>query len=197
MASVVNGAIAQLAIQFGAPQFLRGIHQAVAAQRVERHARNLQAVKQNKVDLRSLLALPVYDPAHPYYLEKPWEVYFKAEQPAEAATTQGKLHRWEALTQRENRQHDIKGCLHDDLESEWHWSVRVAVKRLPKEQKIWRQRRIGTANRLCGPGGYQELPSQYWIHPSDDVAYLSQYINMASDEAEEKWGFMAGEEAPL
>ena len=175
-------------------QAFRSTWQAVAAQRVEGHARNLQAVKANKVDIRQLLALPVYDPAHPYYLEKPWEVYFKADAPPEASSTKGKLHKLETMTVRENEQYDQVGMLHDDAYTEWFFAVRQGVRRLPKDQHSWRERRCFTANHVSGGSGVAMIPEEYWTHPSDDVSYLAPYVKMASDEHEEKWGFMAGED---
>eukprot|EP01063_Lacrimia_lanifica_P020797 TRINITY_DN28085_c0_g1_i1.p1 TRINITY_DN28085_c0_g1~~TRINITY_DN28085_c0_g1_i1.p1 ORF type:complete len:199 (+),score=84.69 TRINITY_DN28085_c0_g1_i1:55-651(+) len=192
--STMNGGIALLVKHFCIPSTFRGIQTAVAAQRVERMARNLQAVKQNKVDLRQLLALPVYDPAHPYYLEKPWEVYFKSEQPPEAKSGKGQLRKAEVLTHRAGTCADQVGLFHDDLFSEWHWAVRMAVRRLPMDQRNWRERRNNTAHLLEGSGGLGAMPEQYWLEPADDVAYLAPYVKMASDEMEEKWGFMAGEE---
>eukprot|EP01059_Diplonema_ambulator_P026635 TRINITY_DN44005_c0_g1_i1.p1 TRINITY_DN44005_c0_g1~~TRINITY_DN44005_c0_g1_i1.p1 ORF type:complete len:199 (+),score=60.32 TRINITY_DN44005_c0_g1_i1:59-655(+) len=192
--SVMNGGLAMLATHYFLPSALRGNVAAAAAQRVERMAKNLQAVKQNKVDLRQLLALPVYDPAHPYYLEKPWEVYFKNEQPPVAKSTTGQLRKVECLTIRASTCADHVGLFQDDLSTEWMWATRMAIRRLPKDQREWRERRTITAHLLEGSGGVGHLPTQYWLHPADDVAYLQPYISMASDEMEEKWGFMAGEE---
>eukprot|EP01064_Diplonema_japonicum_P025414 TRINITY_DN36835_c0_g1_i1.p1 TRINITY_DN36835_c0_g1~~TRINITY_DN36835_c0_g1_i1.p1 ORF type:complete len:198 (+),score=69.81 TRINITY_DN36835_c0_g1_i1:62-655(+) len=194
MSSSMNGGLANLAYHFFVPMSFRSNMAAAAAQRVERMAKNLQAVKQNKVDLRQLLALPVYDPAHPYYLEKAWEVYFKNEQPPEAKSTTGQMRKFETLTFRGSMMADQTGLYADDLFSEWMWAVRIAVRRLPRDQKEWRERRVQTSHLLEGSGGIGHLPIEYWLHPADDVAYLQPYVNMANDEMEEKWGFMAGEE---
>lgn len=194
MSATLNGGISALFYHFFTPGTFRGVQTAIAARRVEKMARNLQAVKQNKVDLRQLLALPVYDPAHPYYLEKPWEVYFKSEQPPEAKTAKGQLRKKEVMIIRDSLTTDQVGLFHDDLYSEWHWAVRMAVRRLPKDQHQWRERRNSSAHLLEGSGGIGQLPQEYWLEPADDVAYLQPYIRMASDEMEEKWGFMAGEE---
>eukprot|EP01061_Rhynchopus_euleeides_P023414 TRINITY_DN38109_c0_g1_i1.p1 TRINITY_DN38109_c0_g1~~TRINITY_DN38109_c0_g1_i1.p1 ORF type:complete len:221 (+),score=88.35 TRINITY_DN38109_c0_g1_i1:70-663(+) len=194
MPSAINGGLATIAYHAALPQAFRSTHQAVAAQRVERHARNLQAVKQNKVDLRQLLALPVYDPAHPYYLEKPWEVYFKADAPPEATSFKGNMRKWEVMTTRENEMYEQTGLLFDDCYTEWFFAVRQGVRRLPKDQAAWRERRTNVSIQSSGSGGVGIIPTQYWVHPSDDVSYLAPYIKMASDENEEKWGFMAGEE---
>eukprot|EP01065_Artemidia_motanka_P042029 TRINITY_DN555_c0_g1_i1.p1 TRINITY_DN555_c0_g1~~TRINITY_DN555_c0_g1_i1.p1 ORF type:complete len:227 (+),score=100.29 TRINITY_DN555_c0_g1_i1:59-682(+) len=167
---------------------------AAAAQRVERMSRNLQAVKQNKVDLRQLLALPIYDPAHPYYVEKPWEMYFKQEQPPEVSSTIGKLRKAESLGLRESAQYDQVGLFNDDTTTEAHFVVRQAVRRLPKDQRQWRNRRVTVALMLHSSGGLGHLPVQYWLNPADDVSYMMGYALMASDEWEEKWGFMAGEQ---
>jgi len=176
------------------PQVFRQAMPAAAAQRIERAARNLQAVKENKVDLRQLLALPVYDPAHPYYVQKPWEAYFKQEQPPEASSTVGKLRKLESLGLREMSLYDQVGLFNDDLISEWYWACRQAVRRLPMDQRQWRQRRVSVSHLFIGGGQAGHLPQQYWLHPADDVSFLYGYVLMASDEWEEKWGFMAGEQ---
>ncbi|KAJ9453012.1 hypothetical protein DIPPA_00960 [Diplonema papillatum] len=194
MSGVFQGGLSTILYHFFLPSAFRGVAGAVATQRVERMARNLQAVKQNKVDLKQLLALPVYDPAHPYYLEKPWEVYFKSEKPPEATSTKGELRKMECLTIRDHTTADQVGLFSDDLYSEWLFAVRMAMRRLPKDQLAWRERRTSTSQMLEGSGGIGHLPLEYWLHPADDVAYLAGYVKMASDEMEEKWGFMAGEE---
>ena len=156
----------------------------------------MQAVKQNKVDLANLLALPVYDPAHPYYMEHAWESYFKQEQAPEAKSTKGELRKLESLTLRAGTTAEQSGLLSDDSWSEWFWAVRTAVRRLPNDQLVWRANRISTSHLLECSGGYGHLPEKYWVHPSDDVGYLTGYVKMVSDEAEEKWGFMSGEKTP-
>eukprot|EP01062_Namystynia_karyoxenos_P063634 TRINITY_DN5644_c0_g1_i1.p2 TRINITY_DN5644_c0_g1~~TRINITY_DN5644_c0_g1_i1.p2 ORF type:complete len:208 (+),score=81.78 TRINITY_DN5644_c0_g1_i1:101-724(+) len=190
----VNGGVGIFVKHLFLPRIFRSSMPAASAQRIERMSRNLQAVKQNKVDLRQLLALPVYDPAHPYYVEKPWEVYFKQEQPPEATSFVGKLRKSESLGLRELCCVDQGGLFNDDTLSEWFFTVRQAVRRLPMDQRQWRQRRTTVFHMIMGGGGLGHLPMQYWVHPVDDVAYIQGYALMANDEWEEKYGFMAGEE---
>eukprot|EP00756_Hemistasia_phaeocysticola_P027661 Hpha_TRINITY_DN16129_c0_g6::TRINITY_DN16129_c0_g6_i1::g.8352::m.8352/K00417/QCR7, UQCRB; ubiquinol-cytochrome c reductase subunit 7 len=190
----MGGGLGTFIKHLAVPQIFRQAMPAAAAQRIERAARNLQAVKENKVDLRQLLALPVYDPAHPYYVAKPWEAYFKQEAPPEATSTVGKLRKIESLGLREMAVYDQVGLFNDDLISEWFWAARQAVKRLPMDQRKWRQRRVSVSHLLIGGGQVGHLPPQYWVHPADDVSFLYGYVLMASDEWEEKWGFMAGEQ---
>ena len=73
------------------------------AHKVERGARLQQALKANKVDIRTMLALPVTDHAHPYKQEKPWQkVYAKAD--PGALSLYGKWYRAKTLTYYECQQ---------------------------------------------------------------------------------------------
>lgn len=162
------------------------------AHKVERGVRLQTALKANKVDIRSLLALPVTDHAHPYKREQTWEKVTARADPG-SLTPYGKWYRAKVLNFYEGMQYHKWGMYADDAVGARGWWSRASRTRAPKAQLIGGDRRVIRA-RMLKTQWYAYLPKHQWVAPIDNVAWYSPYVTMVLDEWEEKWGFFGGQE---
>merc|ERR1711991_638953 len=95
------------------------------AQKVERGVHLQTALKANKVDLRSLLALPVTDPAHPYKQEYAWEKVC-ARMDSRVETMYGRWFRSKTLAFYESTEGHKFGMYKDDVINARGWWNRAA-----------------------------------------------------------------------
>jgi ubiquinol-cytochrome c reductase subunit 7 len=173
-----------------APNVYRDYLAVQNAHKIERGLRLQQSLKANKVDIRSLLALPVTDHAHPYVNEYPWEkVYSMHQGDYKKLSLYGKFYRLKIINTYEVHHVHKFGCLSEDFVCARGWWARAARTRMPKAQCCHMDRRIVRYRALYNRFIYD--PKQKWVHPVDDVSYYGPYIFMVSDEWEEKWGFFA------
>jgi ubiquinol-cytochrome c reductase subunit 7 len=159
------------------------------AHKVERGARLQQALKANKVDIRTMLALPVTDHAHPYKHERPWQKVYGQSDPGNLSLY-GKWYRSKVLTFYECQQYHKWGMMMDDSIPARGWWARAARTRVNKVQLIHCDRRVVKA-RMMRTCYYAYLPKDKWMHPMDNISWYTPYVMMVIDEWEEKWGFFA------
>ena len=160
------------------------------AHKVERGLRVQTGIKANKIDIRTLLALPVTDSAHPYCMEYPWEKLVWARGQSAATMYQkwyvNKIMMLYAIC----LQHKL-GCLEDDYINLRGWFNRAARTRSPQQLIIHADRRVNRSRVMRFQWNF--LPKDKWVRPCDNVSWYRPYIIMVVDEWEEKWGFFAGQ----
>mgnify|MGYP001598133938 CR=1 FL=1 len=161
------------------------------AHKVERGVRIQTALKANKIDIRSLLALPVTDSAHPYRQEFPWEKVYSSMDP-KTLTAYGKWYRLKVLALYECTLFHKFGIMQEDMIQLRGWWNRAARTRAPQEKLIHCDRRVMRGRVMKDK--YIFEPKERWIHPVDNVSWMGPYCIMVADEWEEKWGFFAGQE---
>ena len=161
------------------------------AHKVERGIRLNAALKANKVDIRTLLALPVTDSAHPYRMEYPWEKVVATMDP-KSLTLYGKWYRAKIMAFYENLQTHKYGLMQDDLIQVKGWWARASRTRTPQATLIDGDRRVMRGRVLKDKYLYDK--KEKWVQPVDNVAWMGPYVMMVADEWEEKWGFFAGQE---
>ena len=157
--------------------------------KVERALRLRTALKANKVDLRSLLALPVQDHAHPYKQEYPWEKCVLQDD--RTLSSYGKFYKLKTMALYEVILFHKFGVMVDDMASTRGWFARAARTRAPKVQIIHGDRRVMRGRVMKDKYVYE--PKKKWVQPVDNTAYITPYLAMCADEWEEKWGFFAGQ----
>lgn len=172
------------------PNMYREFLSVQNAHKVERAVRIQTAIKANKIDFRSLLALPVTDHAHPYKMEYPWEKVIQSD--TRDLSGYGKWYANKIMCFYEGLQFHKYGCLQDDLVNARGWWNRAARTRAPQDKIVHGDRRVMRARVLKDKYIYEDKAR--WVHPIDNVAYFGPYIIMVADEWEEKWGFFAGQE---
>jgi len=162
------------------------------ARKVERHLRLQGALKANKVDIRTLLALPVTDHAHPYKMEFPWERLYATGADPRGLTGYGKWYKTKTEACYDAFQYHKWGVYVDDNVGARGWWNRAARTRAPREQVIHADRRILRMRWAKDRYIYDE--KNKWVHPVDNTPFFGPYLLMVADEWEEKWGFFAGGE---
>jgi ubiquinol-cytochrome c reductase subunit 7 len=173
------------------PNMYREFLSVQNAHKVERGARLTTALKANKVDIRSLLALPVVDSAHPYRMEYPWEKVVAVMDP-KALTFYGSWYRAKTLAFYENLMLHKFGLMSDDMIQVRGWWARAARTRMPQRTLIDADRRVMRGRVLKDKYLFDKKTK--WVQPVDNVPYMGPYVMMVADEWEEKWGFFAGQE---
>jgi ubiquinol-cytochrome c reductase subunit 7 len=188
----INGAYAGFRyffFQFVNPNGMRDQLALLNANKVERGVRLQTALRANKVDLRTLLALPVTDSAHPYKSEFPWEKVV-ARVDHRNVSLYGRWYRAKILATYEALQFHKWGCYVDDVVNMRGWWNRAARTRMPQHIMIHQDRRVVRARSLKDKYLYDK--KENWVKPSDNTPFFGPYITMVADEWEEKWGFFAG-----
>jgi ubiquinol-cytochrome c reductase subunit 7 len=190
----INGAYAgarYFFFQLAHPAGLREELSLNNASKVERGVRLQTALKANKVDIRTLLALPVTDSAHPYKAEYPWEKV-AARMSGKHETAYGRWYRGKILAFYEALQHHRWGLFTDDVINARGWWNRAARTRMPQQLVIHMDRRVYRGRSFKDKYLYDK--KENWTKPSDNTPFFSPYITMIVDEWEEKWGFFAGQD---
>ena len=177
--------------QVFAPNLIRDELALQNTQKVERGVRLQTALKANKVDLRSLLALPVTDPAHPYRSEFPWEKAV-ARMDSRAGSMYSKWYKTKTMASYEAGMYHKFGVYVDDRINARGWWNRAARTRAPQVLVNHMDRRIVRGRHLKDK--YLYARKEEWVSPVDNTAFFSPYCTMVADEWEEKWGFFAGQE---
>jgi len=143
--------------------------------------------KKNGTYESTILNMPVNDPRHPYYTEYLWVTYanvdFETLSPAE------KFQAWQARMFRFTGRWACYGLLYDDVafHSQW-WAVREAIKRMPAEVRIAREKRLSGASELILHDKELDLDDQ---PPAEaDVAYLQPHFRMVLDEWNESKSYV-------
>ena len=181
--------IRQILSTFFAPQTFKDTLAISNASKIERGVRIQTGIKANKIDIRTLLALPVTDSAHPYVMEYPWEKLAWARG-SNAASTYQKWYIAKTMAIYSTLFRHKIGCNEDDYISLRGWFMRAARTRAPPLLIVHSDRRVNRARVMRFQWNF--LPRDKWVRPSDNVAWFRPYIIMVLDEWEEKWGFFGG-----
>eukprot|EP01002_Notosolenus_urceolatus_P013876 NODE_4891_length_754_cov_35.687943_g4091_i0.p1 GENE.NODE_4891_length_754_cov_35.687943_g4091_i0~~NODE_4891_length_754_cov_35.687943_g4091_i0.p1 ORF type:complete len:196 (+),score=58.59 NODE_4891_length_754_cov_35.687943_g4091_i0:72-659(+) len=143
--------------------------------------------KKNGTYESTILNMPANDTRHPYYSEYLWVTYSTADYAS--LTPAQKWQAWQARLFRHSNVWPSYGLLFDDVA--WinqHAVTREAIRRLPTEVRVAREKRVQLAQELRMQGRTLAPEEQPPAHV--DVSYLLPYIRMVQDEWNEAHSFV-------